>query len=238
MSEVDDQIARARATMERVVADYRGAGAPVRGRSPRSRDLARRLTNAAMADGGILFIALMIGLVHPIGLIGVLFVILALIVVTGAMVVRPAERPVRVERLVETDIRALPAQTERWLRQQRAALPAPAVSVADRIGARLAALEPQLARVDGSAPEAGELRKLVAEQLPAFIGDYARVPSTLRGQARNGRTPDMELVDGLTLIDREIGAMSERLAASDLDQLATRGRYLEMRYKDGDEGAA
>lgn len=234
MSEVDDQITRARATMERVVAEYRGGGGPGpdRVRAGRVRDFGRRLTRIAVAEVAILLAALVVGLAYPIGIMGVLFVIVAMIAAAVLLVGRPTERPVRVERLAASDLRALPAQTERWLQQQRPALPAPAAQLVDRIGARLDTLSPQLARVGDDTPEAGEVRKLVAEQLPAFLADYARVPTPLRGQERNGRTPDMELVDGLKLIEQEIGEMTERLAAGDLDQLATRGRYLELRYKD------
>ena len=48
----------------------------------------------------------------------------------------------------------------------------------DRIGTRLDALSPQLARVDGDTEDALELRRLIGEQLPAFVADYARVPAT------------------------------------------------------------
>jgi hypothetical protein len=59
----------------------------------------------------------------------------------------------------------------------------------------------------------------------------ASPPTCARWNA-TGRSPDAELVDGLKLIERGIGDMTERLAAADLDQLQTRGRYLEMKYKD------
>ena len=69
------------------------------------------------------------------------------------------------------------------------------------------------------------------EQLPAFVADYSRVPDSLRRVERNGRTPDGALVDGLGVIEREIAAMTERLAQGDLDSLQTRGRFLEMKYQ-------
>ena len=229
-SEVDAQIERARAAMERISADYRGGGSG-RARQRQVNAVGKRLTNIAIVDGGILFLALMIGLAHPLGIIGFFLVLLALIGATIALAAWPGERPPSMERLVQSDIKALPAQTERWLAAQRPQLPAPAAQLIDRIGQRLDTLSPQLARVGEDTPEAGEVRKLVGEQLPAFVNDYARVPASLRTAARNGRTPDAELVDGLKLIEQEIGELTERLAASDLDQLQTRGRYLEMRYK-------
>ena len=237
MSEVDDQIARARAAMERISADYRGGGdrssGSSRARRRQAQDLGRRVTRIAIAVAVILAVTTVTGLVvGGIGIMGALAMIVAIVVAVLFFGARSTERPVSAERLIQSDIKALPAQTERWLSAQRPQLPAPAVQLVDRIGQRLETLSPQLARVENDTPEAQEVRKLVGEQLPAFVADYARVPAGLRGQERNGRTPDMELVDGLKLIEQEIGDMTQRLAAADLDQLQTRGRFLELKYKD------
>ena len=40
---------------------------------------------------------------------------------------------------------------------------------------------------------------------------------------------------GLKLIDEEIAEMTAKLAQGDLDSLATRGRYLEIKYRDDGE---
>lgn len=238
LSDVDDQIARARAAMERI-AEGHGAGAArgpaARGRQRQVQDLGRRVTRAAVADGAILLAAIVIGMIVPIGIFGLLLTVLLMVVATAVLFAAPTQRPVSAERLVQADLKALPAQTERWLVAQRPALPAPAVTLVDRIGQRLETLSPQLARIPDDAPEAAEVRKLIGEQLPAFVGDYTRVPAELRGTARNGRSPDTELVDGLKLIEQEIGEMTARLAADDLNQLSTRGRFLEMKYKDDGE---
>ena len=236
MSEVDDQIARARATMERISADYRGGSRGDRVRASRqrqTRDLGRRVKRMAVAVVAIVVAAFVTGMViGGIGLFGFIAMVVAIVAAVLFFGARSTERAVPFERLAESDIKALPAQTERWLAQQRSQLPAPAVQLAERIGQRLEVLSPQLARVENDTPEAQEVRKLVGEQLPAFVNDYARVPPPLRGEARNGRSPDMELIDGLKLIEQEIGDMTQRLAASDLDQLQTRGRFLELKYKD------
>jgi hypothetical protein len=240
MSDVDDQIARARAAMERISADYRGGGprsdGSSRARRRQVQDLGRRLTRIMIAVAVILAVTTVVGLVvGGIGIMGALAMIVAIVAAILFFGARPTERPVSFERLAQSDVKALPAQTERWLVAQRPQLPAPAVQLVDRIGQRLDMLSPQLARVENDAPEAQEVRKLVGEQLPAFVADYARVPPALRDQERNGRTPDMELVDGLKLIEQEIGDMTQRLAAADLDQLQTRGRFLELKYKDEGE---
>lgn len=234
MSEVDEVIARSRALSDRLAAEYGGGPAPRRaGRAPGA--VARKLANIAMVDAAIVALLVAIGLVHPIGMAGFVAGLLFLLVASIVVAALPTQRPVRVERLARADLKALPAQAERWLRQQRPALPAPAARLADAINARLETLSPQLAHVGDDTPEAGEVRKLVGDQLPAFLADYQRVPAPMRGQARNGRSPDTELVAGLTVIEQEIAQLTERLAAADLDQLSTRGRYLEMRYKDEGE---
>ncbi len=89
---------------------------------------------------------------------------------------------------------------------------APARGLVDQIGVRLETLSPQLGRLDGREEEAYEVRRLIGEQLPAFVTDYARVPEPLRRVERNGRTPDAELVAGLKLIEQEIADMTARLA--------------------------
>ena len=51
------------------------------------------------------------------------------------------------------------------------------------------------------------------------------------------RSPDEQLTDGLRVIEGEIGEMSASLAQGNLDSLATRERYLQIRYReDGVEG--
>lgn len=233
MSDVDDQIARARAAMERIAGDY-GAVAAGHGRRIRrtAGHVGRKLRNIAVADALILVAAVLIGLFVPLGIFGVLAVVMLLIAVNLTILLAPAPRPPTEQKLREVELTALPRQTERWLEAQRLALPAPAIRLVDQISQRLETLSPQLARVEADTDAAYEVRKLVGEQLPAFIKDYERVPANLRPVQRNGRSPDAELVDGLKLIEHEIGEMTQRLAASDLDQLQTRGRYLELKYKD------
>ena len=241
MSDVDDQIARARAAMERIAGDYSGQwGAVARTHHRRVRrtasNIGRKFRNIAITDAAILASMIVLGLfIGGIGLFGFLAVVMLLMAVNLAILLAPRPRAPTEQKLRGVELKVLPQQTERWLEAQRPALPAPAVRLVDSIGQKLEALTPQLARVDGGSEEALEVRRLVGEQLPAFVGDYNRVPASLRSVERNGRSPDAELVDGLKLIEREIADMTTRLAAGDLDQLQTRGRYLEMKYKD--EGA-
>jgi hypothetical protein len=237
MTEVDQQIERARAAMARISEDYRGQiGTQYRAHGKRLRRKAvsagTRLAFILAVNALILIAAGIAGLFVPLGMFGFLGVILLMAAVTIAMAIAPAARAPSEKVLREVDIKALPAKTERWLEAQRPALPAPARGLVDQIGVRLETLSPQLARLQGRDEEAYEVRRLIGEQLPAFVNDYARVPEPLRRVERNGKTPDAELVAGLRLIEQEIADMTVRLAQGDLDSLATRGRYLEIKYRD------
>jgi hypothetical protein len=232
MSDVDDAIAAARASWGRI-ADTRGDPIDSRARRRTKQAIGKRLTRIAVADAAILIGAVVVGMVIPLGIMGALLVMALLLAATILFAVWPVEgRPPAPEKLRTVDIKALPAQTERWLGAQRPALPAPARTLVDQIGVRLETLSPQLGRLDDGTEDAHEVRRLIGEQLPAFVNDYARVPETLRRVERNGKTPDAELVDGLKLIEREIADMTARLAQGDLDSLSTRGRFLEMKYRD------
>ena len=232
MSDASDEvIASARAVHDRVTGRQVIDRHAVRDRQRRVTRIGQRLTRIALADAAILIAAVVIGFVVPLGLFGALAVMALLIAATVTLAVWPADRAPPPERLRTVDLRALPAQTERWLQAQRPALPAPAMTLVDQIGVRLDTLAPQLATLGEGEPAAADVRKLIGEQLPDFVNGYSRVPAALRQVPRNGKTPDAELIDGLKLIEREIGQMTEQLAQGDLDSLATRGRFLEIKYR-------
>jgi hypothetical protein len=233
-TDVDQQIERAREAMARIASTPGGqpTGGQRRRRADRGTSAAGRFALIVMANIAILIAAALAGLIIDLGLLGGLLVLAAMVAVTLAIALAPKPAPPSETKLRTVDLKALPAQTERWLAAQRPNLPASARSVADRIGERLESLSPQLGRVDGNTETALEIRRLVGEQLPAFVADYSRVPADLRNVERNGRTPDAELVAGLRLIEQEIADMTARLAQSDLDSLQTRGRFLEIKYQD------
>lgn len=232
--DTDEALARARGTLDRVKLQS-FEGMPTARRRREGRGLAKRVAVIGAANVAILVAAAIFGIaVMPIGLFGALAVMMVMMAVTLAIAFAPGPRPVTHEKLAKSELKALPMQTTRWLDAQRGALPAPAVHLTDRIGLRLDTLAKQLVTVGDDTPAAADIRRLVGEQLPEFVRDYQRVPRELRGTERNGKTPDRQLVEGLELIEREIGQLSEELARSDLDSLETRGRFLEMKYKDGD----
>jgi hypothetical protein len=233
VSEVDEAIAAARSSWARISSSDDGLFLPSERRTRATQAIGKRLTRIAIADAAILVAAVVVGMIVPLGIMGALLVMALLLTATIYFATHsPGETPPPPpERLKTVDLKILPAQTTRWLAARRDRLPIAARTVADRIATRLNVLSPQLGEVDPAGETAYELRRLIGDQLPAFVSDYERVPATLRDQPRNGKTPDAELVDGLSLIEREIGEMTERLAQGDLDSLSTRGRYLEMKYR-------
>lgn len=175
------------------------------------------------------------GFVTPLGANGLLIVLGLIILSTLFFSVLPAAQEVKREKLSQADLKTLPLQTEIWLESQRKALPAPAVRLVDSIGMKLEALAPQLLRIDQNEPAALEVRRLLADHLPELVTGYQNIPEPLRRQEHNGRVPDTQLVEGLEVIDREIGSMTENLAAGNLDKLATHNRFLELKYKEAKE---
>lgn len=234
MTETDDTIAAARASIDRV----RGVNLPAV-RAPRRKrgdTLQFRLAAIAVVNVIILLAAGVVGFAFPLGIFGALATLILMVAATCAIAFAPVSRPPSLETLRAAPVAQLPAQTARWLNAQRPALPAPAVTLADRIGLKLDQLGPQLATLDPETPAASEVRKLVGEQLPDFVKGYQAVPPSLRAQPRNGQTPDAQLIEGLKVIDGQLAELSEQLAQGDLDNLATRGRYLQIRYQ-GDDTA-
>ncbi|WP_230769023.1 hypothetical protein [Sphingomonas sp. Leaf4] len=229
MARAEETLERAELTLERV-RERHGAVAP-RARRRREAEVLKRLGRIAAADGAIIVGALVIGWFMPLGLGGAMLVMALLIAATALFALMPVTREVVIEQLGQAPLKSLPAQTERWLSAQRPALPAPAMTLADAIGIKLDTLSAQLVGLNDAEPAAAEVRKLVGEQLPELVRGYQRVPEPLRRVPRNGRTPDEQLVEGLKVIDGEIAAMTQQLAQGDLDSLATRERYLQIKYQ-------
>jgi len=234
MTDVDRQIARSTQFLD----ERRAQALAQRKRRRQGTGLAKRAGLIVTADLAIVIATIVFGWFTPIGMGGALLVGLLLVAVTLLIAFVSLEAPVTPEKLAEVPLKALPLKTEQWLEAQRPALPAPARTLLDGIGVRLETLAPQLATLDEREPAAAEVRKLIGEQLPELIKGYARVPEPLRGVDRNGKTPDAQLAEGLQLIDQEISQMSAQLAEGDLNLLATRGRFLEIKYRDDSLGGA
>ncbi|MCP3731905.1 hypothetical protein M9978_15880 [Sphingomonas sp. MG17] len=232
-SEIDREIARADAVLNRSRERYTTLSA--RAKRRREGEIVRRVGRIAAAAGVILVAAMIIGWFIPLGMGGALTVMALLIAATLFFGMMPGSAEVEPEKFGEAPLAAVPLRTEEWLDRQRPTLPGTAMPLLDSIGTKLDVLAGQLKTLNEGEPAAAEVRKLVGEQLPELIKGYQRVPANLRGQERYGQSPDKQLVEGLALIDQEIAQMSAQLAQGDLDALATRGRYLQVKYRGDDE---
>lgn len=233
MSRSDRILADAEAVLRRH--SERGQSLSARARQRRNAGLLRKIKHAFWAVLAILIGSVVAGFVTPLGTTGVMVTLGVMLAAVLLIAMLPAERPVRTEALAGADLAALPLQTEIWLENQRRALPAPAVTLADSIGVRLESLAPQLERLDEQAPAAQEIRKLLADHLPELVTGYQSIPEPLRREERNGRVPEKQLIEGLGVIDAEISRISETLASGDIDKLAVQNRFLELTYQEAKE---
>lgn len=203
-----------------------------------ARSVAIRIRRAALTAFAILVAAFVWGgFVSPLGIGGVLAVGLMVMLAVLFVVLLPTSKRVRVpdlKSLPSTPLPQLPLKTKSWLDAQRLALPAPARTLADGIGVKLAALEPQLAGLDEREPVAAAVRRLIGDDLPDLVKSYGAVPHGLRKIDTDGIMPERQLVEGLAVVDQELSRMSENLARGDLERLATQGKYLELKYQGGE----
>ena len=208
-------------------------GPPIgmKSRALRRAHLYGKIARAAMAVGVLLVGAGIVGaIIDGIGFWGVM-VTGILGAAAAYLLMRYPDMPMpTTESLRQTDLGTLAGKTEIWLEAQRPMLPAPAISIVQDIGVRLDQLAPQLQTLDENNPASREVRKLVGEHLPELINGYKRIPESLRRQDNAGKTPEQQLIDGLTRINREIETMTGQIARGELDKLATRERFLEIRY--------
>ncbi|WP_257539070.1 hypothetical protein [Sphingobium sp. CFD-1] len=233
MTRSDRVLADAEAVLRRH--SERGQSLSARARQRRNAGLMRKVKYAFWAIVAVLVAGAAAGFVTPLGTTGVMVALGVMIAAVLLIALLPTEPRVRTEALAETELTALPLKTEIWLENQRRALPAPAMTLVDSIGVKLEMLGPQLERLHPQEPAAQEVRKLLADHLPELVTGYQSIPQPLRREERNGRVPEKQLIEGLSVIDAEIARMSETLASGDLDKLATQNRFLELKYQEAKE---
>ena len=216
---------------KRALSSVRMAPIGMKSQAMRRAHLWGKISRAALAVGAVLIGAGIVGtIINGIGFSGVMITALAVAAAAYALLRYPKMPMPTTESLRQTDLATLAGKTEMWLESQRPALPAPAINLMQDIGLRLDQLAPQLQTLDDNDPAAREVRKLVGEHLPELINGYKRIPETLKRKEHGGKTPEQQLVDGLKLIDREIETMTGQISRGELDKLATRGRFLELKY--------
>lgn len=199
----------------------------------------RNMKRAAIAVGAIWLGTSVVGvMINGIGLGGLAIALgLSGAAIWAFLTYPKMPMPTR-NSLKNSDLARLAGQTEIWLEQQRAALPPPAVALIENIGLRLDELSPQLARIGEGDPAAREVRTLVGEHLPELINGYRELPDSLKQRASGRSSPEDQLIGGLRVIDQEIESMTLKIAKGELDKLATRERFLELKYDRGDNNSS
>lgn len=233
MADIDREIALQAARMQRLPPTPGEKAAAARRRARRVERVGAKLTRVAAAVLLIWGAVLVYGLVAtPIGTSVLLLLLLLTVMISAGLLIFPQDHEVPATALAAAPPAALPATTDAWLDARRRTLPALAAPTIDAISTRLAALQPQLAQVQANDPLAQELNRLLGAHLPELVERYQRVPPDQRSQPAfsGGPTIERQLIDGLGVVETELGRVSQALAAADRDAFATQGKFLESRY--------
>jgi len=212
-------------------------------RDARARDVSRgtaawaqRLANIGLA------LAILIGatigfhlIVGPIGFGGLFLVVSLAVLAVLVLGLAGGEKPI-VDYKEDMPNRAVVQRLDSLLVRKRAALPAPAAREIDSISKQLPLLESRLAETAVLDPLAQDARRLMGKHLPELIARYERVPAAYRAERDGeGLTVDERLVQGLGAAKTALDDLGRRLAHEDLSAFETQGRFIESRYKDGEE---
>jgi hypothetical protein len=234
---VDQAIARFEEVKNRI--DRRESGdAQRRVQSRRIAEMRNKLGNIGMAIGVLIAATIAFGLiVGPIGITG-LFVVAALMFLAllfFSVWPNGGDRPV-VEYKEDMPNKAVVQRLDSLLVRKRAALPAPAASRLDAIGAQLPLLESRLAETAMLDPLAQDARRLMGKHLPELIERYERVPPEFRNERDgDGLTVDQRLVAGLDAAKTALDDLGRKLVSEDMSAFETQGRFIESRYKEPDD---
>ncbi|MGI4881008.1 MAG: hypothetical protein ACRYG4_26405 [Janthinobacterium lividum] len=197
----------------------------------------RQVQRMAIFIVGVVLLTLFYGIgIGPIGVGALMAIVLATILGVIALGIFPRDDVVEPVKLATAKPAVLPSQVDAWLDAKRRSLPALAAPKVDAISAQLAALGPQLASVPAGDPTALELNRLLGKHLPELVDRYEKVAPAQRKVATipGGPTIERQLVDGLGLIEAELGRVNDKLGAEDRDAFLVQGKFLENRYgKDG-----
>lgn len=126
----------------------------------------------------------------------------------------------------------LTRQTEEWLLDRCRALPREAGPALDRIIDRLRDLAPSLATVPAHSPLGGEAQRLIGQHLPGLVSTYLGLPPGERGF--HAATSE-RLAESLAIVADQMDDLCERVAEERRMGFETERRFIETRYRDGDD---
>lgn len=234
--QVDQAIARFDEVMGRIdrTASQRAAEARLFSRGASA--WARRIATAAVAIGLISAATTVIGIVlNGIGIGGFVLALAAMAAAGAWFLIPRREKPI-VDYQDDMPNKAVVERLDSLLARKRSALPAPAARRIDAISQQLPLLENRLAETQILDPLAQDARRLMGRHLPELIERYERVPQAYRAERDGeGMTVDDRLVAGLDAAKTALDDLGRKLAHEDLAAFETQGRFIESRYKEGEE---
>ena len=234
---VDQAIARFEEVKARIDRSAPAREAQGRDFSRGTAAFAQRAANVGLALAMLIGATITFGLiVGPIGL-GGLFIVASLMVVAVLLFSfwGGTEKPI-VDYKEDMPNRAVVQRLDSLLVRKREALPAPAARHIDAISQQLPLLESRLAETQILDPLAQDARRLMGRHLPELIERYERVPAAYRAERDGeGLTVDERLVQGLDAARGALDDLGRKLAHEDLNAFETQGRFIESRYKDGED---
>ena len=234
--QVDQAIARFEEVKARIDRTSPAQAATRRYVSRSARMIGRKVGNISIAIAVLIVATIGFGLaVGPIGLGGLFIVATLMFLAVIFFAIWPGEKPV-VDYKEDMPNKAVVQRLDTLLVRKRAALPAPAARRIDAISQQLPLLESRLAETEMLDPLAQDARRLMGKHLPELIERYERVPAAYRHERDGeGLTVDERLVQGLDAARTALDDLGRKLAHEDLTAFETQGRFIESRYKDGDE---
>jgi hypothetical protein len=234
--QVDQAIARFDEVMGRIdrTASQRAADARLFSRGASA--WAKRIATAAVAIGLIFAATTVIGIVlNGIGIGGFVLALAAMAAAGAWFLIPRREKPI-VDYQDDMPNKAVVERLDSLLARKRSALPAPAAWRIDAISQQLPLLENRLAETQILDPLAQDARRLMGRHLPELIERYERVPQAYRNERDGeGLTVDDRLVAGLDAAKTALDDLGRKLAHEDLAAFETQGRFIESRYKEGEE---
>lgn len=244
MTDIGQILARNEERLERIAEAGRKTSGRVSGRVMQRGLVARRRLDALVArlfrmvSGAllVLVVALLWGIFHPLGFGGVVLTTLAMLAIAIVLALYPKDSVFSVSPLPKDmekeDLAALPARISRWIGRNRHLMPPAAQPAIATLAKNLDTLAPELRALAPDNPAHGAAQRLLGTHLPRLLESYFAVPERLRD------SPDAtaHLIDGLDVVEAELGRLAHTLGRKELDDLEVEGRFLEKRYSEG--GAA
>lgn len=201
-----------------------------------NQGLVGMLTKMGLAVGVISILAILVGLVAPIGMFGFLAAVGLAIGIAAAIAFTGGKQIAKPEVTPDLPNGEMVQRFDSYIYRTRAALPAPAQAEIDQLSAALPPLRKVLERVETLDPVAQDARRLMSIHLPGLIDRYLHVPTDYRGQPDGeGITVDERLVEALGASRQALTEIGENLAKADMMAFETQGRFIKSRYgKDGE----